>query len=81
MGSASILMFKIQLRAWYWTTRWKLSMWLASWRLDEDGDLALVLCNRLALVKYKQSTMVHWIKGTDWPEAPKRLNLSRHSEG
>lgn len=51
--------------------------WAASWRIDRDGDIALVLCNRLALIKHRDAVVVRWADGKNWPKAPARIRLNR----
>jgi hypothetical protein len=47
--------------------------WFFQWRLDSEGDLALVVANRIALIKYKEHTIVKWVNGRSMKEAPKYL--------
>lgn len=50
-----------------------LNLWLFQWKVDQDGDIAFVIFNRLAFVKYKQSTIIN-LKGDQYSPAKKYLN-------
>lgn len=38
----------------------KFKYWLSSWKQDEEGDIAFVLFNKLAFVKYKEHTIIRF---------------------
>ena len=39
---------------------YKFKHWVFSWKQDEDGDIAFVICNRMAFVKYKEHTIIRF---------------------
>lgn len=64
-----------------WTAFWNwFSMWFFTWMTDEDGDIALVVCRCIALVKYKESTLIkfgNFNARPGWKEARKHVQASR----
>lgn len=51
--------------------RWQFTHSMVRWVQDEDGDIGVRILWIVTLVKYKQSTLVHWFKR--YPDAPKRV--------
>ena len=64
-----------------WTAfRTWFSMWFFTWMTDQDGDIALVVCRCIALIKYKESTLVkfgNFNARPGWKGARKYVEASR----
>lgn len=39
---------------------YRLEHWLFKWKTDEDGDIAFVLFNWIAFIKYKEHTIINF---------------------
>lgn len=57
--------FRLLNRYWYWrarltSLRYKLRHWVFRWKQDDEQDIAFVLFNRIAFVKYKEHTIIRW---------------------
>lgn len=52
----------------FWYLLWyRVSHWLFQWRTDSSGDIALVLFKCLALVKYKEHTIIYLAWSKEFP--------------
>lgn len=47
--------------------------WFFQWKLENEGDVALVIAGRMALVKYKEHTVICFGNFSHWRDAPKYL--------
>ena len=75
-----------QFKTWFYRTRyrfqgwrmslpWRIKQYFFKWKLDNENDLALVFMNRIAFIKYKQSTIIIWVRASRMKDAPKYLNI------
>jgi hypothetical protein len=55
---------------------YRIRHFLFQWKQDSEGDIAFVILNRLAFVKYKEHTIISW-KGKEMTQAGKYQG-SRH---
>lgn len=74
----NIKLWLAQMRAksFLWTPSmlsWRLRRWMFQWKLDDEGDLAIIVFRCIALVKYKEHTVVRFGRFSDWRSAPKYL--------
>lgn len=45
--------------------------WFFQWKVDEEGDIAFVVMNRMAFLKYKEHTLIKFRGVKGWAPAPK----------
>lgn len=52
---------------------YKFMHWLFKWKVDSELDIALVFCNRVAFIKYKEHTVIQIVNGDKMLDAPKYI--------
>lgn len=49
--------------------------WVFRWVLDEEGDIGLLLFQRILLVKYKEHTIIRWAS-RNFRDAPRFMRAA-----
>lgn len=61
------------MRNYFINLEYRFRHWFFQWKLDEEGDLALVIAGHIALIKYKEHTIVEWLSAKTLSDAPKHV--------